>query len=75
MTTDEMILREQVFARHARPVTPTQAETDLTLIAGYPEAIDRRMAMDARRMARRWGWTIGQVRVLIAARAARRAQS
>lgn len=68
MSTDQMIERELTVAHLPRPLTATQARTDRVVIAGYPEAIDRQIADDARRLAKRWGWRVGKVQAFIAPR-------
>ena len=56
----------------ARPLTDNEARIDLAHLAGMALEIDRQIATQPRRLAKRWRWSIVGVERFQAAEAARK---
>lgn len=57
-----------------RPLTDNEARIDLAHLAGMALEIDRQIATQPRRLAKRWRWSIVGVERFQAAEAARKAR-
>lgn len=55
-----------------RPLTDNEARIDLAHLAGMTLEIDRQIATQPRRLAKRWAWSIVGVERFMAAEAARK---
>jgi len=73
MTLQQQATEQRREARIATaPLTETQARLDLAHLAGLPLEIDRQIASQPRRLARRWRWSIVGVERFMASETARK---
>jgi hypothetical protein len=62
LTLQQHATEDRRAARVAvRKLTPTEARLDLAQIGGYALEIDRQMATQPKRLARRWRWPVAAV--------------